>query len=87
MSNACGAYVRAVLDTNGAAHHFAAQLGADEVPAPKPAPDGLLMCCSTLAVDPTLVRTRPASHSHLSTKQCSKMAAYRPRERPFAKRP
>jgi beta-phosphoglucomutase-like phosphatase (HAD superfamily) len=62
VSNACGAYVRAVVHTNGVAEHFAVQLGADEVPAPKPAPDGLLMCCSTLAVDPTLVRARPSFH-------------------------
>ena len=55
LSNACGAYVRAVLAANGVSQHFAAQLGADDVPAPKPAPDGLLMCCSTLAVDPAQV--------------------------------
>jgi phosphoglycolate phosphatase-like HAD superfamily hydrolase len=53
LSNACGAYVRAVFDVNGYRDDFRVQLGADEVPAAKPEPDGLLQCCKSLGVDPS----------------------------------
>jgi len=52
LSNACGEYVRAVLATHGLEGDFECQLGADEVPAGKPAPDGLLQCCAAMAVSP-----------------------------------
>jgi phosphoglycolate phosphatase-like HAD superfamily hydrolase len=52
LSNACGAYVRAVLKANGVAEMFTAALGADEVPAAKPAPDGLLQCCAVMGLVP-----------------------------------
>ena len=45
LSNACGSYVRAVLAANNVSKMFEVQLGADEVPASKPNPDGLLMIC------------------------------------------
>ena len=34
------------------------QIGADEVPAAKPSPDGLLMCARKMGVDPTKVISR-----------------------------
>jgi len=48
LSNACGAYVRAVLAANNVDHIFEVQLGADDVAAPKPHPDGLLKLVSLL---------------------------------------
>jgi phosphoglycolate phosphatase-like HAD superfamily hydrolase len=53
LSNACGAYVRAVLDVNGIAPWFRVALGADEVPAAKPRPEGLLRLCEALGVPPS----------------------------------
>ena len=60
LSNACGAYVRAVvaaneLDEVGGQRLglFKVALGADEVPAAKPAADGLLLCCEQLGVEPS----------------------------------
>ena len=47
--------MRAVLSANELNELFEVQLGADEVPAAKPAPDGLLMCAKTMGVDPTKV--------------------------------
>lgn len=52
LSNACGDYVRAVLATHDLQVSFECQLGADEVPAGKPAPDGLLQCCAAMGVSP-----------------------------------
>jgi phosphoglycolate phosphatase-like HAD superfamily hydrolase len=59
LSNACGEYVRAVVSANMLDEKpgeriglFGIVRGADEVPAAKPAPDGLLVCCETLGVDP-----------------------------------
>ena len=59
LSNACGEYVRAVVDANELSEVpgqrlalFRCALGADEVPAAKPAADGLLMCCEKLGVAP-----------------------------------
>lgn len=54
LSNACGAYVRAVLKSNSIDHIFKIQYGADDVPAAKPFPDGLLKCCAELNCDPSL---------------------------------
>jgi len=58
LSNACGAYVRAVMDANELSELpgervalFRVALGADEVAAPKPAADGLLRCVSDLSVE------------------------------------
>lgn len=54
LSNACGAYVRAVLSTNEVSDIFVMQLGADDVPAPKPHPDGLLYICEQMGgLDPS----------------------------------
>lgn len=53
LSNACGAYVKAVMDCNSLGDLFPVQLGADEVPEAKPSGLGLLHCSSLLAVDPT----------------------------------
>lgn len=53
LSNACGAYVKAVVSCNHLAHIFpAVQLGADEVPEAKPSGAGLLHCAKLLGVDP-----------------------------------
>jgi HAD superfamily hydrolase (TIGR01509 family) len=52
LSNACGAYVKAVLNVNKISEYFTIGLGADEVPLPKPAPDGLLQCCQFMDVQP-----------------------------------
>lgn len=59
LSNAAGAYVRAVVAANELDEApgerlalFSAALGADEVPAAKPAPDGLLLCCERCGVLP-----------------------------------
>ena len=52
LSNACGAYVEAVLKVNDLTQDFGVALGADEVPKPKPMADGLLQCCSTLSLEP-----------------------------------
>jgi phosphoglycolate phosphatase-like HAD superfamily hydrolase len=53
LSNACGAYVRAVLQVNGVSDMFVVGLGADEVPAAKPSADGLLQICKDLDIDPS----------------------------------
>lgn len=53
LSNACGEYVRKVLAEHGLGSSFAVQLGADEVPAAKPSPDGLLKCCELLGCSPS----------------------------------
>lgn len=59
LSNACSEYVRAVIAANllDEKHGervalFGVACGADEVPAAKPAPDGLQFCCNALCVDP-----------------------------------
>ena len=52
LSNACGEYAREVCAANGDAGAALARwdcvFGADDVPAPKPAPDGLHACIQTL---------------------------------------
>lgn len=53
LTNACVKYAEAVLDVNGSAgSRFGSIRGADNVPAPKPSPDGLLVVCNDLGVDP-----------------------------------
>ena len=58
LSNACGSYVRAVMTANRLDEKpgerlavMRVALGADEVPAAKPAADGLLLCCERLGVE------------------------------------
>ena len=60
LSNACGAYARAVVEVNGVAEYMTRVDGADEVPAVKPAPDGLLAQCAALGWEPkvSLLRAR-----------------------------
>jgi len=53
LSNACGAYVRAVFDANQIGHMFKVQYGADDVSHAKPLPQGLLTCSSYLNVVPS----------------------------------
>lgn len=53
LSNACTEYVTAVLQANNLSTLFPVGLGADKVPAAKPAPDGLLQLCSMLDIPPT----------------------------------
>ena len=45
------AYVERVLAVHNLQGHFRIMHGADDVPAPKPAPDGLLLCCRELGQD------------------------------------
>jgi len=52
LSNACGEYARAVVRVNGAAAHMMRVDGADDAPAPKPAPDGLLAQCRAFGWPP-----------------------------------
>lgn len=52
LSNACGAYVKATLKVNELDKIFPVAYGADEVPAAKPNPDGLLRICRELELDP-----------------------------------
>lgn len=58
LSNACGAYVRAVMAANKLDEVpgqriaiMKVALGADEVPRAKPHPDGLVVCCEQLGVE------------------------------------
>lgn len=51
LSNACGAYVRAVMASNALGTLFPVQRGADEVAAAKPSGLGLLECCAELGAD------------------------------------
>ncbi|CAE7761120.1 unnamed protein product [Symbiodinium necroappetens] len=48
LSNAAREYVEAVLSANKLCKFFPVRHGADSVPKPKPAPDGLLQCCAEL---------------------------------------
>ena len=50
LSNACGAYVRAVVTANSLSSTFGVYFGADDVSKAKPAPDGLLYCAQELHV-------------------------------------
>lgn len=51
LSNACGAYARAVVAVNGVEEAMRACYGADEVPAAKPAPDGLMKIMRELGAE------------------------------------
>lgn len=42
VSNSAGAFIRSILGRLGAAPHFLAMIGEDDMPAPKPDPRGLL---------------------------------------------
>lgn len=53
LSNACGSYARAVLQANNVGSLFSVAYGADEVPAPKPQPDGLQLCLAQLNLQPS----------------------------------
>lgn len=54
LTNACVAYAEEVLRVNdNVKERFQAIHGADSVPAPKPMPDGLLMCCKELGLEPS----------------------------------
>jgi len=61
LTNACVGYARAVFEVNSVpgdakrlySKRFASIHGADDVPKPKPNPDGLFTVCKDLAVDPT----------------------------------
>mgnify|MGYP003706912261 CR=1 FL=1 len=52
LSNACGAYVKAVANANNFASQFSLLYGSDDVPDSKPSPDGLLFMCKELDVKP-----------------------------------
>jgi phosphoglycolate phosphatase-like HAD superfamily hydrolase len=52
LSNACTAYVTAVLEVNNLDGFFSIGLGADSVPAAKPAADGLLLLCQQMQLLP-----------------------------------
>jgi len=55
LTNACVAYARAVLQSNcvpDVKSRFLAINGADNVPAAKPNPDGLYLCCKEMDLDP-----------------------------------
>jgi phosphoglycolate phosphatase-like HAD superfamily hydrolase len=51
LTNAAVAYAEAVLKANGVRGRFAAVHGADDVPKPKPAPDGILQCLQEMQCD------------------------------------
>ena len=53
LTNAAVAYAEAVLQANGVRELFSAVHGADDVPKPKPAPDGILQCLSEMGVKPS----------------------------------
>lgn len=55
LTNACVAYAHAVLKSNcdsDTRARFVTVNGADNVPAPKPNPDGILKCCEEMGLDP-----------------------------------
>ena len=56
LSNAAGAYVRAVCDVNNLNSKFIVKYGADDVPEAKPSPLGLINICKELqcSVDETI---------------------------------
>lgn len=52
LSNACGAYVQAVMKANNLEDLMGVMKGADEVPEAKPKGGGLLMCSEIINVSP-----------------------------------
>jgi len=53
LTNACVAYARAVLATNGVTERFCSIHGADSVPRPKPFADGLFLVCKEMGLEPS----------------------------------
>jgi pyrophosphatase PpaX len=58
LTNACVAYAHAVLKVNHDDNiqvykRFESINGADTAPQPKPNPDGILLCCQELDLDPS----------------------------------
>lgn len=53
LTNACVAYAEAVLRVNNNNKRFLSVHGADSIPAPKPNPDGLLVCCQEMGLEPS----------------------------------
>lgn len=53
VSNACTAYVEAVMSTHSCLAPFEQKLGADTVPAGKPSGSGLLQCCEAMGLAPS----------------------------------
>ena len=56
LTNACVAYAHAVLESNCESvirSRFVSINGADNVPAPKPNPDGIFKCCEEMGLDPS----------------------------------
>jgi HAD superfamily hydrolase (TIGR01509 family) len=53
LTNACVGYAHAVLKTNGYHDHFQSIKGADNVPKPKPHPDGLFSVAKDLNLQPS----------------------------------
>ena len=53
LSNACGAYVEAVMRENDLTGMFGVLKGADEVPEAKPGGAGLLQCSEIMGVAPS----------------------------------
>lgn len=55
LSNAAVAYVEKVLEVHNLSKSFSVMHGADDVPAPKPSPDGLLTCAKDLEEHPSSI--------------------------------
>ena len=53
LTNAARAYAEAVLAANVVRPQFDVVLGVDDVPAPKPRPDGLVQCLRALGIPPS----------------------------------
>ena len=85
LSNACGAYVRAVMTANELDEVPGQRLaimkiakGADEVARAKPHPDGLVACCAELGVEPA-VSVRAWARARLNARASAALIAWRPR--------
>ena len=48
LTNGATGYANTLLEVHGIGHLFACVHGVEDVPNPKPEPDGLLQCCSEL---------------------------------------
>ena len=53
VSNNSGTFIRAAIGHLGYTDHFAAAIGEDDAPAPKPDPRGALLAAARCGVDPT----------------------------------
>lgn len=70
MTNGAGAFARAVLKKNGIADMFEFGFGADELPAPKPSPAGLINCLNFINLPATsciYIGDSPTVSSHFLT--------------------